>query len=288
MGPRSLFDVIVVVDWSASSTPKLGPDSIWTCEHGQPPRNISTRAAAEREFVQLLSSHHDRRVLVGFDFSFGYPHGFAAAAGLAGAVPWRATWQHLADSVTDDERNRNNRWAVAAELNTRLGTNRFWGAPPAQTGPRLTARRPPGTAPLSLRHTDTTVRSTSGRLPFAPWQLLGAGSVGSQMLTGIPVVHRLRHSPGLVQRARVWPFETGFTNDPCAGRRDAIVFAEVWPSTVPLNVGGHEVKDARQVLALSAELARLDAAGLLADRFAPTLDPLIAAAALDEEGWVLH
>jgi hypothetical protein len=102
------------------------------------------------------------------------------------------------------------------------------------------------------------------------------------------VVHRLRHSPALIERARVWPFETGFTIDPCEGRSNAIVFAEVWPSTVPLDAGSHEVKDARQVLTLSAELAKLDALGLLADRFAPTLDPLVAATALAEEGWVLH
>lgn len=289
-----LFDVIVIVDWSANSTPKHGPDSIWVAELDAlrpeviEPRNIPTRAGARAHLEATLTAHVGRRVLVGFDFSFGYPAGFAADAGLAGDAPWRALWQHLATHLTDDERNRNNRWQVAAALNARLADNRFWGVPPARASAHLTSRRPPGPGPLSLRATEVALRSATGRRPFPGWQLLGAGAVGSQVLTGIPVVHHLRHSPALAERAMVWPFETGFTTDPHAGRSDAVVFAEVWPSTVDLDPAVHPVKDAQQVVALAKHFAALDAAGVLAHRFAPHLPPETATAALAEEGWVLQ
>ena len=58
------------------------------------------------------------------------------------------------------------------------------------------------------------------------WKLIGAGSVGGQVLTGIPVVRALRDDPRWADRARIWPFETGF-GVPDDAR---IVFAEVWPS----------------------------------------------------------
>ena len=47
------------------------------------------------------------------------------------------------------------------------------------------------------------------------------------------------------------------------------------------------MKDAGQVIALARRLAELDAAGDLADRFAPALDPAIVGDVLDEEGWIL-
>ena len=33
MASARSFDVIVIVDWSANSTPKVGADSIWVAEH---------------------------------------------------------------------------------------------------------------------------------------------------------------------------------------------------------------------------------------------------------------
>ncbi len=58
------------------------------------------------------------------------------------------------------------------------------------------------------------------------WKLAYTGSVGSQALTGIPVVRALRDDPRWADRARIWPFETGLRLPEDA----RIVFAEVWPS----------------------------------------------------------
>ncbi|MGB8861060.1 MAG: hypothetical protein WCC60_17510, partial [Ilumatobacteraceae bacterium] len=131
---------------------------------------------------------------------------------------------------------------------------------------------------------------THGLHPFSPWQLLGAGSVGSQTLTGIPVAHHIRHHSELSPRTRVWPFETGLTADPTRGSgsaADAIVIAEIWPSAIAFDHVDHVVKDARQVIALAHHLAGLDATGSLGPAFGLALDPATARRVIDEEGWVL-
>lgn len=295
-----LFDVIIVVDWSAQATPKSGPDSIWsyeldTADGSAVLANHRTRHAARDHLAGRLRHHTGRRALAGFDFPFGYPAGFAVAAGIArpGEQPWQATWRHLAEQVTDDARNRNNRWIVAADLNRRIGHHAFWGVPARRAGRHLASTKRLSLPPplVELRTAEAQLRQ-HGLHPFSVWGLLGAGSVGSQALTGIPVLHHLRHAPGLAQRTQVWPFETGLTDEPGSAPSDAIVLAEVWPSGIAFELEPHPqrqhtVKDARQVSALAHHLAARDAAGLLAGDLRPNLAPEVAAAAQAEEGWVL-
>lgn len=80
-----MFDAHVMVDWSAASVPRTGRDSIWVCWHGadgESLENPSTRHAAKALLAGRLAAAAARgeRVLVGFDFPFGYPTGFAAPA----------------------------------------------------------------------------------------------------------------------------------------------------------------------------------------------------------------
>lgn len=270
-----MFDVIIIVDWSANARPKRGADSIWSyeCHDGSTqPINHRTRLEACDHLVERLAHYSHRRVLLGFDFPLGYPAGFAAA-GLTGrnGTAWHATWEHLASSITDTARNRNNRWEVASDFNRRLGQHRFWGSPPSQAGEHLPTHKPLGLP--ADRAAEIRLRSL-GLRPFSSWQLLGAGSVGSQSLTGIPVVHHVRNHPALVARARVWPFETGLTRAPAGDRSDAIVVAEVWPSAIGFEHMAHPVKDARQVMALAHHFDDLRRAGSLGDAFHPATCPV--------------
>ena len=287
-----MFDVIIIVDWSANAASKRGADSIWSYEldsasRPSPPINHPTRRSARDHLVDRLRVHAGRRVLIGFDFAFGYPAGFAARAGLGGDPPWWATWSHLSDTVDDDERNRNNRWTVAAALNARLGAPQFWGVPAARQTEWLTTTKPLMRLP-EQRATERTIRSANNTRPFSVWQLLGAGAVGSQTLTGIPVLHHLRTRPDLADRVRVWPFETGFTDTPCSGEPGAVILAEVWPSAVACTHLREPTKDACQVRALAEHFAAADAVGALASAFAPVIADADRASALAEEGWVLH
>jgi hypothetical protein len=141
-----LFDHYVIVDWSAASRPKTGRDSIWICHrgaHGERCDNPPTRHLAKRHLADILAAATGRgeRVLLGFDFPFGYPEGFVARLGLAG-TPWRALWDEIALLLHDDEDNGNDRFEVGATLNQRVSGKRFpfWGCPPKKGGEFLGPR----------------------------------------------------------------------------------------------------------------------------------------------------
>lgn len=292
----TLFDEYVMVDWSANSTPKSGTDSIWIAhaERGADTTvsNPRTRFAAY-EIVRGLLHHaigRGARVLVGFDFPYGYPFGLASALGLEGE-PWRAVWRELARLVVDEPNNRNNRWKVAAELNRRVGGDHgpFWNAPTLAVSADLLRTR--GSFPFAAgsvcdlseyRTVDRQLRD-SGRQAHSCWKLFTPGSVGSQALVGIPVLERLRADPDLAAVSTVWPFETGFT--PPAG--PAIVHAEIWPGAVDVDMALHPIKDAAQVLSLAAFFAGLDDDGTLATLFGEPRALGAASACVNEEGWIL-
>jgi precorrin-8X/cobalt-precorrin-8 methylmutase len=195
-------------------------------------------------------------------------------------------WQHLTEATIDDHRNHNNRWDVAAELNRRMEQRWFWGAPTRRANEHLTSTKPSIEGqPLELRAVERRLREHHGLRPFPCRQLLGVGSVGSQALTGIPVLEHLRTHPALGERVTVWPFETIDVDVP-----HHIVLAEVWPSFLPsadIDAVTHPVKDARQVTALARHLAQLDRDGALANDLNPSFDAGIAAQVGREEGWVL-
>ena len=109
-----MFDTFVIVDWSAASQPKTGRDSIWICAVDRAGserlvENPHTRHRAKNLLGELLSDATARgeRILLGFDFPFGYPAGFAARLGLAATPLWRAVWDEIAVRLTDQENNHD-------------------------------------------------------------------------------------------------------------------------------------------------------------------------------------
>ena len=284
-----LFDTIVMVDWSGAATPspaKPSEDAIWL-------------AAARDGFVSLMSYHrtrHDalatlralllaerdagRRVLVGFDFPFGWPRGLAAA--LTGAPKALALWRWLAGRIEDRPDNHNNRFEVAAAINAALpGLGPFWGRPAGLDIPDLpekgTARH--GAHPPERRHVETRVRSAQ-----PCWKLYTTGSVGSQALLGVAALARLRADPALAEAIAVWPFDTGLQ----AGAAP-VVLAEIYPSLLPVAPGLGEMKDAAQVRATAAAFAALDRARGLAPLFGADADlsPDERTTVAEEEAWIL-
>ena len=139
-----LFDAYIIADWTAAEGKKLGEQSLWIGVAKRDVRfrlytethNVATRAEGEALLASLLAEHRKRgyRVLVGFDFNFGYPAGTAARLKLTGTPPWSAMWKFIASNVVDKADNTNNRYQVAAKMN-RLMTDEawpFWGAPAKQ------------------------------------------------------------------------------------------------------------------------------------------------------------
>jgi hypothetical protein len=262
-----MFDSFVIVDWSAANLPRIGRDSIWICRRRGDHEalvNPPTRHAAKALIAEWLMAAcaADERVLVGFDFPLGYPAGFAARLGLSGP-PWRAVWDEIAGRITDDERNRNNRFDVADALNRRVsgGGFPFWGCPAAPVRTCLAGkhhRRHDSEGLAERRLVDLYIPSAQ-----PCWKLLGTGSVGGQALTGIPVARALRDDPRWRRQTKVWPFETGL----CARFEARIVIAEVYPSLWAVSPAPDEPKDRAQVRTVAHFLAERDRAEELSPLF---------------------
>ena len=295
-----LFNAYVIVDWSAAESKTTGKNSIWIGVVKRDVRfrfafeshNPASRREAEALIAQILDDRakHRERTLIGFDFAFGYPRGFAEALKLPGDAPWRAVWDLLAKEVSDKPDNMNNRFQVGAKLNRLLtgGPFPFWGCTPkyAQTTIQPTKSRLHGPGDLrELRHTEMATLA-KGASPV--WKLGYPGSVGGQTLVGIPAVSRLKAARG--DRLRVWPFETGWkalTEQDLAGVE--VVAAEVYPSMLKLDDVVGEVRDLTQVRALAEYFAKQDEQGKLGTMFAPPkdTDPAVILDAQHEEGWML-
>jgi hypothetical protein len=281
------FDTYILVDWSAAKTPKTGRDSIWICRlepEGETVVNPPTRHLAREMLAEMLAqaTERRRRVVAGFDFPFGYPSGLAARLGLAG-TSWRAVWDEIARLIDDQPDNSNNRFAVAAALNERIsgGAFPFWGRPVRMEHAFLGAKHHKlhdSDGLLEKRLIDTWML---GAQPC--WKLIGAGSVGGQVLTGLPVVRALRDDPRWADRARVWPFETGLAL-PADAR---IVFAEVWPSWWKACARLGPPNDRAQVRTVARVFRAADKAGMLRDWFSPGIVEGDAATVIREEAWTL-
>ncbi len=285
---EGLFDRYIAVDWSASSRPSTGADSIWIAEVDavEPDPGLTnppTRRAAERLLGSSIGRLGPERLLLAIDVGLGYPAGTAEALGAPGD-PWLATWKWIARRLHDDDRNRNDRFDLAAEANERIGLGEgpFWGAPDGSRVPGL-RRTKPSEPPLPEFRTTERMLRDQGWYPKSVWQLLGAGSVGGQTLTAIPVLLRLLEE--FRGRVDVWPLTTGL-RAPTIAPGGAVV-AEIWPSRfvdeTPLGV----VRDAHQVRTVALALRTADRTGALADWFAPDVPTAERLGIGSEEGWVL-
>src|SRR5215212_487062 len=98
-----LFDAYDAVDWSAAKTRGRGAGSIWVAVGARGGRatveNPPTRAAAANLVRDVLADRATagERLLVGFDFAYSYPRGFADAVAPGPAAPWRRVWDALSD-----------------------------------------------------------------------------------------------------------------------------------------------------------------------------------------------
>ena len=299
-----LFDAYIMVDWSAASKPATGANSIWIGVLARDARlklqfravNIDTRLKARaflEDMVGKLTGRGDR-VLLGVDFSLGYPAGTAEALGLKldGKAPWQAMHEHLASKLKDKADNSNARYAIAAGMNYAIskGPFPFWGAPARDVVSTLGSTKPDFTdAQLAeYRLAEQHLRDSKKGQPKSCWQLAYTGSVGSQSLTGIPHVHALRQA---WSDSRIWPFEFDpaepLTEENLAGVK--VVMAEIYPSLIKAEPESGETADEAQVRGIANYYAAMDEKGALSAAFstAKGLEPAQNAKIQAEEGWIL-
>jgi hypothetical protein len=293
-----------MVDWAGGDGRRSGGESCIWIAHGSSDasrpeaESPPSRTEAEDRIAELLAAPGS--TLAGFDFGFGYPRGFARHLPPAppSDLPWRRAWRYLANEVRDDRgsgrfpSNRSNRFEVAARLNALLARRSgpagpFWCLDRADRLRAIPQRQPPqpflsraGGEIAALRLADVVAGADF------PFRLFGNGSVGSQMLTGIPRLERLR---ARVPGCGVWPFDTGWAQGAFPPPGVRAVLAEIYPSLRPPLPDA--VRDRGQVRALWRWARDLDRAGLLAFEFARpqciALGSVDDEAALHEEGWIL-
>ena len=266
------FDTVAIVDWSAGNDTGPAPrkDAIWVGltrqGHAEDPIYIRNRALAEDALSSLIEAELSAgcRLFLGFDFPFGYPRGFAGA--LTGTDDPLAVWAWLEARVEDSPKS-NNRFDLAGEINGRFpGVGPFWfNAIKREIDdlPRKDTRAGHGLP--EKRRAEEQSKGT-----FSCWQMGGAGAVGGQVFTGLPVLERLRRR--FAGRIAVWPFEP--LDRP-------VSFVEIWPGLINPAVKEAEarggIRDAHQVRMLARAVSRLPEARLkvMLDVNAP------------EEGWIM-
>ena len=275
-----LFDRYIAVDWSAANTPRRGKDSIWIADSAMDSVNPPTRHEAMVIIAERLLAARaaNERVMLGFDFVFGYPQG--AAEAITGGADWRALWAHLAAAVIDNPDNNSNRFRVAAAINARLAAPHYWGHPHQHRYDNLKPRRPAAYATIPERRRAEILARTTQPV----WKLTGAGAVGSQSMLGIARLEALRHHPDLGPDIAIWPFDTAFAD--VLDRPITIV--EIYPSLFPLDDPAITPKDRAQVETCIRRFAALDAVGeLLPFLSAPdSLNPAERSILIREEGWI--
>jgi len=241
------------------------------------------------------------RVLIGFDFPYGYPKGFAAALGYdIGAQSWWTTWNELYIGIQDAQNNINNRFQVANELNAKIdktSNGPFWGRPQNQHFINLHTHSPGfpfetanGIALNRLRLVETRLQGVQ-----ETWKLYGQGCVGSQALVGIPRLNYLRFHDDLSQYSKVWPFETGFTQEPVPKQGPFILHAEIWPGIVRREIvtrlveKDHFIRDQAQVRTMCEWASKSDDINELESFFSPPegLNDGQIKQCVEEEGWIL-
>jgi precorrin-8X/cobalt-precorrin-8 methylmutase len=310
-----LFDAYVMVDWSGSDGRRAGKqDCIWIA-HGpataDAPTTVSPHSRTEAEHIicsqlQPIVGSKKGRVLLCADFAYGYPAGFASLLPKpfpGNLSPWRIVWQYLRKYLQDDlgtrpgrqPTNRSNRFELANAINTA-------GSTPASPGPFWCLFKPgsyacipqkkpaqpfaaTGRTIAPRRMTDERARSDT------PFRLFGIGSVGSQVLTGIPRLESIRFNAQFARCSVVWPFETGWAPATVSwlDTELRVLHAEIYPSVrAPLT---DTIKDRGQVLAMWYWARDLDTKNLLLSEFA--IPPGITSGSPDdavirsEEGWIL-
>ena len=194
------------------------------------PINLPTRVQAMGVVKEQLSRWRSdgKRVLVGFDFAFGYPAGFSTALGLTTSeVAWKAVHTHFAAHVRDSPVNASNRDAFAEACNLAVGApGPFWGwgrtaASAALTQHRVGVFNYPHHGLAEWRVTDMEAKKKA--TTQSVWKLNCGVSVGGQTILGIKYLDELARAVA----GHRWPFEGwGIPHVP------TIWLAEIFPSLV--------------------------------------------------------
>jgi ketosteroid isomerase-like protein len=165
---------LMAVDWSGAWS---GAEKrIWLAE-ARDEQLVRLEAGRDRDALAthlIAEAERDPGLVVGLDFAFSLPAWFLSEHELEDAP---ALWALAAEEA--------ERWLAEC-------APPFWGRP---------GRRKPN-LPSHFRLTDRAAPATANIQPKSPFQIGGAGAVGTGSLRGMPLLHRLR-AAGFA----IWPFD---------------------------------------------------------------------------------
>jgi hypothetical protein len=190
-------DTVIAIDWSGDASAAGQRRKIWAGVWRAGRVTLESGRTRE-ELVEWLigMAQQTPRMVVGVDFCFSYPAWFVREHGAGSAVEF---WEIVA--------RHGEHW-----LERECAEVRFWG----RVGPRRTGKKPAefcgdAGARRMLRVADCECKLAEqaaepelvrGIAPKSPFQIGGAGAVGTGTLRGIPLLGRLR-AGGFA----VWPFD---------------------------------------------------------------------------------
>ncbi len=246
------FDTICIVDWSAGNDtgPTPRKDAIWAgVVRGQDedaPVYLRNRDIAFEWLCNLIETERaaDRRLMIGFDFPFGYPEGFSSA--IVGIGSPLRLWDFYAEHLKDTPKS-NNRFHLAGEINARFpGIGPFWFNGLKEDIPHLPRTRKERDKGHGQK--ERRVCETKAKGSFTCWQMGGAGAVGGQVMTGMAVLSRLRAR--FKDDVYAWPFQLPY---------GPVLLVEVWPSLIndAVKAENDPIKDRAQVRLLARALSRI-------------------------------
>ena len=240
----SMFDTYLMVDWSAGRPAKSDKPKAnaiwWAVQRARSARTWAdrhwsnrinslvaferTRSSAIRHVLDFMKNEVDakRRVLIGLDFAFGYPKGFAEAISTEvdtiGDFLKEKFCLSGRDYIDHDDRAASDgRFAVARTLNKTLEKTLkgrrvegpFWSVNEGEVHPKKGDPHKQDW-PFEFKRLRSTDEHAPGAQPV--WKVSGPGSVGSQALLGLPWLDVLRSElRGMcrtnVSRCLVWPLD---------------------------------------------------------------------------------
>ncbi len=221
----TMFNGYIMTNWSGASSRVYRTSSIFVVsliDGKEEVKDFSTRARAHDYITCIMdkASKNKKRLLLCFDFAFGYP---AKAYDELGCKNWEKLWELINTEIDDSDSNKNNRFDVANKLNLLFaGEGPFWGKPANYTQYKnILTNRPKRFAkgsndPLQFRTIETHIPNAK-----SVWQLAYNGCVGSKTLMGIPALQKLKEHKEI--DCVIWPFEN-------IDDTDKHVIAEIYPA----------------------------------------------------------
>jgi hypothetical protein len=206
--PISNFDAFVAIDWSGAARGYTGI-AVAVCRGGRSaPKLIAPSGVrwTRLEIAEWLKRQLDgeQRLLIGFDFAFGFPYENCGYLGgqAHGINDIFALWELIeAKSAEDPD------FGCLRFIDDPTYASLFWTA-----GPR------PDHWVERKRRTEYVCAESTRTRPDTLYKLLHSKQVGKASITGMRVLHHVRSCKG--DRVSIWPFE----------RKRSSLIVEIYPT----------------------------------------------------------